>query len=97
MDSLYEPVPQQQAHQESTSGGTDSLFSPSSESGKAHSNLFVVSLGISICCTCGTKKKKRKRFFIDDAITRPILSQKERAYQVNSVKSLLPRYKEYLS
>uniref|UniRef100_A0A8C3X7A4 SAM domain-containing protein SAMSN-1 n=1 Tax=Catagonus wagneri TaxID=51154 RepID=A0A8C3X7A4_9CETA len=41
MDSLYEPVPEQQAHQESTSGGIDSFFSPSAESGTAYSNVFM--------------------------------------------------------
>lgn len=43
MDSLYEPVPEQQPHQEETSGRTDSLFSPSGENGNLHNNLFMVS------------------------------------------------------
>ncbi|XP_065731966.1 SAM domain-containing protein SAMSN-1 [Phocoena phocoena] len=41
MDSLYEPVPEQQPHQEGTSGRTDSLFSPSRENGNLHNNLFM--------------------------------------------------------
>ncbi|XP_027443196.1 putative uncharacterized protein ENSP00000383407 [Zalophus californianus] len=41
MDSLYEPVPEQQTNQESTSVRTGSLISPSGESGKAHDNLFM--------------------------------------------------------
>lgn len=43
MDSLYEPVPEQQAHQERSSGRTDTFFSPSEDSGRSHSNLFMVS------------------------------------------------------
>ncbi|EFB23198.1 hypothetical protein PANDA_002381, partial [Ailuropoda melanoleuca] len=41
MDSLYEPVPEQQTNQENTSVGTGSLRSPFGESGKAHGNLFM--------------------------------------------------------
>ncbi|XP_077734931.1 SAM domain-containing protein SAMSN-1 isoform X2 [Canis aureus] len=41
MDSLYEPVPEQQTNQESTSVGIGSLISPIGESGKAHNNLFM--------------------------------------------------------
>ncbi|XP_039101829.1 SAM domain-containing protein SAMSN-1 isoform X1 [Hyaena hyaena] len=41
MDSLYEPAPEQQANQGSTSVGTGSLISPFGESGKAHNNLFM--------------------------------------------------------
>nr|XP_058921625.1 SAM domain-containing protein SAMSN-1 isoform X1 [Kogia breviceps] len=41
MDSFYEPVPEQQAHQERTSGRTDSLFSPSGENGNLHNSLFM--------------------------------------------------------
>ncbi|XP_058587739.1 SAM domain-containing protein SAMSN-1 isoform X3 [Neofelis nebulosa] len=41
MDSLYEPVPEQQANQGNTSVGTGSLISPHGESGKAHANLFM--------------------------------------------------------
>ena len=43
MDSLYEPVPEQQAHQDRSSGRTDSFFSPSEDSGRSHSSLFMVS------------------------------------------------------
>lgn len=43
MDSLYEPVPEQQAHQERSLGRNDSFFSPSEESGRSHSDLFMVS------------------------------------------------------
>ena len=43
MDSLYEPVPEQQAHQERSSGRADSFFSRSEESGRSHSTLFTVS------------------------------------------------------
>ncbi|XP_057162581.1 SAM domain-containing protein SAMSN-1 isoform X2 [Ursus arctos] len=41
MDSLYEPVPEQQTNQENTSVGTGSLSSPFGESGKAHGNVFM--------------------------------------------------------
>ncbi|XP_069434718.1 putative uncharacterized protein ENSP00000383407 isoform X2 [Ovis canadensis] len=41
MDSLYEPVPEKQAHQERSSGRTDTFFSPSEDSGRSHSNLFM--------------------------------------------------------
>ncbi|XP_077621779.1 SAM domain-containing protein SAMSN-1 isoform X3 [Crocuta crocuta] len=41
MDSLYEPAPEQQANQGSTSVGTGSLISPFGESRKAHNNLFM--------------------------------------------------------
>ncbi|XP_070311298.1 putative uncharacterized protein ENSP00000383407 [Odocoileus virginianus] len=41
MDSLYEPVPEQQAHQERSLGRSDSFFSPSEDSGGSHSNLFM--------------------------------------------------------
>lgn len=47
MDSLYEPVPEQQANQGSTSVGTGSLISLHGESGKAHANLFMVSEALS--------------------------------------------------
>ncbi|XP_030886301.1 SAM domain-containing protein SAMSN-1 isoform X1 [Leptonychotes weddellii] len=41
MDSLYEPVPEQQTNRESTSVRTGSLISPFAESGKAHDSLFM--------------------------------------------------------
>ncbi|XP_077914250.1 SAM domain-containing protein SAMSN-1 isoform X2 [Halichoerus grypus] len=41
MDSLYEPVPEQQTNRESTSVRTGSLISPFGESGKAHDSLFM--------------------------------------------------------
>lgn len=47
MDSLYEPAPEHQANQGSTSVGTGSLISPFGESGKAHNNLFMVSEALS--------------------------------------------------
>ncbi|XP_032208522.1 putative uncharacterized protein ENSP00000383407 [Mustela erminea] len=40
-DSLYEPVPEQQTNQESTSVGTGFVISPFGESGKAHDNFFM--------------------------------------------------------
>ncbi|XP_053523210.1 putative uncharacterized protein ENSP00000383407 [Artibeus jamaicensis] len=43
MDSLYEPVPEQHANQESTSDKTGSLISSFGESGKAYNNLFMCS------------------------------------------------------
>lgn len=40
MDSLYEPVPEQQVNQESTSGRTGSFISPLGENGKSTRQSF---------------------------------------------------------
>ncbi|XP_062062632.1 SAM domain-containing protein SAMSN-1 isoform X1 [Lepus europaeus] len=41
MDSLYEPIPEQRANQESTFGRPDSPISSCGDSGQAHNNLFM--------------------------------------------------------
>lgn len=47
MESLYEPVPEQQANQGSISKRTGSLILPFGESGKVHNNLSKVSKALS--------------------------------------------------
>lgn len=43
MDSLYEPIPEQQANQENKSSRTDSPIPPFGESEQTPNSLFVVS------------------------------------------------------
>jgi hypothetical protein len=43
MDSLYEPIPEQQSNQGSTSGRTGSSMSSTGERGQAHQYLLMVS------------------------------------------------------
>uniref|UniRef100_A0A2K6FMF0 Uncharacterized protein n=1 Tax=Propithecus coquereli TaxID=379532 RepID=A0A2K6FMF0_PROCO len=56
MDNLYEPIPEQQANQESTSGTAGSI-SPFEESEQAHNNLFMEVSNLE-----NAKAKKRKSF-----------------------------------
>lgn len=43
MDSLYEPIPEQQANQENKSSRTDSPIPPFGESEQTPNSLFMVS------------------------------------------------------
>ncbi|XP_045396422.1 putative uncharacterized protein ENSP00000383407 [Lemur catta] len=56
MDNLYEPIPEQQANQESISRTAGSL-SPFEESEQAHNNLFMEVSNLE-----NAKPKKRKSF-----------------------------------
>ncbi|KAL2805269.1 SAM domain-containing protein SAMSN-1 isoform 6 [Daubentonia madagascariensis] len=58
MDNLYEPIPEQQANQESTSGRTGSPISPFGESEQVHKNLFMEVSNLE-----NVKPKKRKSFW----------------------------------
>uniref|UniRef100_A0A2K6PSE2 Uncharacterized protein n=1 Tax=Rhinopithecus roxellana TaxID=61622 RepID=A0A2K6PSE2_RHIRO len=63
MDSLYEPIPEQQANQENKSSRTDSPIPPFGESEQTPNSLFV---GISNLENAKPKKRKLFRRFMSE-------------------------------